>query len=167
MLIGEAPGAKEDETGIPFVGRSGKLLNILLENEGFDYEKDVFICNLLKSRPPNNRTPTRQEIQNHIPWLYQQIKLVDPLIIVLIGSSALRAILGIKSKISDLRGTWHNWNGIYAMPIFHPSYLLRNPSKTIGGPYNLTCLDLREVNRKLVELQFVPKTTSFKIPMSH
>ena len=160
MLIGEAPGATEEKLLKPFVGRSGKVLDTLLEAAGIDYEKDVYICNLIKSRPPNNRPPTKQEITLHLPWLHQQIKIIDPLIIVLIGSTSLRAILGLKSKITELRGTWHNWNGIYLMPIFHPAYLLRNPSRSVGKPYELTCIDLIEVKRKLTELNSYAKNTN-------
>ena len=160
MLIGEAPGATEEKFLKPFVGKSGKVLNTLLEAAGFDYEKDVYICNLIKSRPPNNRPPTKQEITLHLPWLHQQIKIIDPLIIVLIGSTSLRAILGLKSKITELRGTWHNWNGIYLMPIFHPAYLLRNPSRSVGKPYELTCIDLIEVKKKLTELNSYAKNSN-------
>ena len=152
MLIGEAPGVTEEKLLKPFVGRSGKVLNTLLEAAGIDSEKDVYICNLIKCRPPNNRPPTKQEITLHLPWLHQQIKIIDPVIIVLLGSNSLRAILGLKSKISELRGTWHNWNGVYVMPIFHPAYLLRNPSRSVGRPYELTCIDLLKVKRKLAEL---------------
>ncbi len=160
MLIGEAPGATEEKFLKPFVGKSGKVLNTLLEAASIDYEKDVYICNLIKSRPPNNRPPTKQEITLHLPWLYQQIKIIDPLIIVLIGSTSLRAILGLKSKITELRGTWHNWNGIYLMPIFHPAYLLRNPSRSVGKPYELTCIDLIEVKKKLTELNSYAKNSN-------
>ncbi len=160
MLIGEAPGATEEKLLKPFVGRSGSLLNKLLNEAGIDHENDVYICNLIKSRPPRNRTPTLKEITLHLPWLYQQIKIVQPLIIVLIGSTAMRAILDIKSRITQLRGTWHNWNGIHVMPIFHPSYLLRNPSRSIGRPYELTCTDLIEVKKKLIQLNSLSKKTS-------
>ena len=160
MLIGEAPGATEEKLLKPFVGRSGKVLNTLLEAAGIDHENEVYICNLIKSRPPNNRPPTKQEITLHLPWLHQQIKSIDPVIIVLIGSTALRAILGLKSKISELRGTWHNWNGVYVMPIFHPAYLLRNPSRSVGKPYELTCIDLLEVKKKLTELNSYAKNSN-------
>ena len=160
MLIGEAPGATEEKFLKPFVGKSGKVLNTLLEAAGIDYEKEVYICNLIKSRPPNNRPPTKQEITLHLPWLHQQIKIIDPLIIVLIGPTSLRAILGLKSKITELRGTWHNWNGIYLMPIFHPAYLLRNPSRSVGKPYELTCIDLIEVKKKLTELNSYAKNSN-------
>ena len=157
MLIGEAPGATEEKLLKPFVGRSGKVLNTLLDTAGIDSEKDVYICNLIKSRPPNNRPPTKKELTLHLPWLHQQIRIIDPVIIVLIGSTSLRAILGLKSKITELRGTWHNWNGVYVMPIFHPAYLLRNPSRSVGKPYELTCIDLIEVKKKLTELNSYAK----------
>ncbi len=164
MLIGEAPGAMEEQIGKPFVGRSGLLLNNLLKSSGINHDKDVYICNLVKTRPPNNRPPTKKEISEHLPWLFQQIKLVDPLIIVLIGSTALRTILSTKTKITELRGVWHKWNGVYVMPIFHPAYLLRNPSKTPGGPFDLTRLDLLEVWKKHNELKTVlNSSTSFPL----
>ncbi len=93
MIIGEAPGAKEEELGEPFVGRSGKLLDKLLQNVGIDINQDVYFCNVVKCRPPQNRRPTKAEIQENLPWLYQQIKLVNPEIIVLVGATALEAIL--------------------------------------------------------------------------
>ncbi len=166
MLIGEAPGASEETMGVPFVGRSGKLLDSLLMEVGIDVEKEVYITNLVKSRPPNNRTPTKSEILLHIPWLFQQIKVIDPLIIVLLGSTALRAILGIKYKISEKRGTWQNWNGINMMPIFHPSYLLRNPSRSLGRPYQLTLLDLYQVKEKFLELDSTTKSLSKATPLT-
>ncbi len=156
MIIGEAPGAKEEELSTPFVGRSGKLLNSILNAAGFDYHNDVYITNVIKTRPPNNRTPTQRDIALQLPWLYQQINLIEPLIIVLMGSTSLRAILGNKSKITKLRGTWQNWEGILLMPIFHPSYLLRNPSRDSGKPFSLTISDMKEVRRKLIELESVP-----------
>ena len=156
MIIGEAPGAMEEELSTPFVGRSGKLLNSILKAAGFDNQKDVYITNVIKTRPPNNRIPSQRDIALHLPWLYQQINLIQPLIIVLMGSTSLRAILGNTSKITKLRGTWQNWEGILLMPIFHPSYLLRNPSRDSGKPYSLTVSDMKEVRRKLVELESVP-----------
>ena len=93
MVIGEAPGAKEEELGEPFVGRSGKLLDHLLKNAGIDISLDVYFCNVVKCRPPQNRRPTKLEIQENLPWLYQQIKLVNPKIILLVGATALETIL--------------------------------------------------------------------------
>ena len=141
MIIGEAPGAKEEEIGEPFVGRSGKLLDKLLQNAGIDINQDVYFCNVVKCRPPKNRRPTKIEIQENLPWLYQQIKLVNPSVIVLVGATALEAILKIKSPISILRGEWIDWEGKLVMPVFHPSYLLRNPSKEEGKPMSLTKSD--------------------------
>ncbi len=166
MIVGEAPGAKEEKMSIPFVGRSGKLLDNLFQMHGFDLENDVYFCNVIKTRPPNNRLPTKEEVSFHLPWLYKQIKLVDPLIIILVGSTALRALLGISSKITEVRGTWHNWEGINVMPIFHPSYLLRNPSKESGKPYDLTCLDFLEISKKLKELKIVHTHSNLFIPTS-
>ena len=104
LIIGEAPGAQEDLEGKPYVGKSGKLLNELLIKAGINYKEDVYFCNVIKCRPPNNRKPTAREINIHKPWLLQQIKLVDPKFILLTGSTAMRAILEVKYPISNLRG---------------------------------------------------------------
>jgi len=149
MIIGEAPGAKEEEIGEPFVGRSGKLLDKLLQNSGIDINKDVYFCNVIKCRPPKNRRPTKIEIQENLPWLYQQIKLVNPRVIVLVGATALEAILKIKSRISLFRGKWIDWEGKLVMPVFHPSYLLRNPSKEEGKPMSLTKSDFLKIKEKI------------------
>ena len=150
MMIGEAPGAKENEQEVPFVGRSGKLLKQLLINSGIKFE-DVYICNVIKCRPLNNRKPNKREIELSLPWLFQQIKLVDPKIILLIGSTALQAILKKKDGIKSLRGTWHNWNKRLVMPVFHPAYLLRNPSKAKGAPLDLTKRDLIKIHNQLIK----------------
>ena len=149
MIVGEAPGAKEEEVGEPFVGRSGKLLDQLLQNAGIDINRDVYFCNVIKCRPPQNRRPTKTEIQENLPWLYQQIKLVNPRVIVLVGATALEAILKIKSRISFLRGNWINWEGRLVMPVFHPAYLLRNPSKDEGKPMSLTKSDFVKIKEKI------------------
>ena len=149
MIIGEAPGAKEEEIGEPFVGRSGKLLDKLLKNAGIDINQDVYFCNVVKCRPPQNRRPTKIEIQENLPWLYQQIKLVNPSVIVLVGATALEAILNIKSPISILRGKWIDWECKLVMPVFHPSYLLRNPSKEEGKPMSLTNSDFLKIKEKI------------------
>ena len=149
LIIGEAPGAQEDLEGKPYVGKSGKLLNELLIKAGIDYKEDVYFCNVIKCRPPNNRKPTAREINIHKPWLLQQIKLVDPKFILLTGSTAMRAILEVKDPISNLRGQWIKKDGREIMVIFHPSYLLRFPSKEINKPYHLTLKDLENVSGKL------------------
>tara|TARA_Y100001968_G_C19407712_1_gene744614 strand:+ start:177 stop:686 length:510 start_codon:yes stop_codon:yes gene_type:complete len=151
MIIGEAPGAKEDELGEPFVGRSGKLLDKLLRSVGIEPETDSYICNVVKCRPPKNRRPTKKEISDHLPWLKQQVLLIDPRVIILVGATALEAVLSMKCQISKVRGTWQNWEQRLIMPIFHPSYLLRNPCETEGGPVYLTRLDLLKVSKKLSE----------------
>ena len=153
MIIGEAPGASEDSLGKPFVGRSGKVLDHLLESIGFNVNKDVFICNVVKCRPPENRRPTKAELHSCSPWLNQQILLVDPLIIVLAGATAVESVLGIKGGITTLRGKWQNWNGRLVMPLFHPSYLLRNSSQKEGSPISLTRLDLLSVRNRLNKLK--------------
>ena len=153
VIVGEAPGAKEELIGEPFVGRSGKLLDQLLQNAGFDINLDVYFCNVVKCRPPKNRRPTKTEIQENLPWLYQQIKLVNPEIILLVGATALEAILKNKSPISILRGKWINWDGRLVMPIFHPAYLLRNQSKEDGSPMRLTKSDFLKIKEKIDTLK--------------
>ena len=152
LIIGEAPGSQEDLEGKPYVGKSGNLLNELLKKARIDYEEDVYFCNVIKCRPPNNRKPTTREINIHKPWLLQQIKLVDPKFIVLTGSTAMRAILEVKDPISNLRGQWIKKDGRQIMVIFHPSYLMRFPSKEINKPYHLTLKDLEKVSSKLYAL---------------
>ena len=152
LIIGEAPGAEEDIVGKPYVGKSGKLLDQLLQKARIDYNRDVYFCNVIKCRPPNNRKPTAREINIHKPWLIQQIKLVDPKFIVLTGSTAMKTILEVKDPISKLRGKWIKKDGRDIMTIFHPSYLLRFPSKEINKPYDLTFKDLKNVSSKLYAL---------------
>ena len=152
VIVGEAPGAQEDLEGKPYVGKSGKLLNELLKKAGIDYEEDVYFCNVIKCRPSNNRKPTAREINIHKPWLMQQIKLVDPKFIILTGSTAMRAFLEVKDPISNLRGQWIKKDGREIMVIFHPSYLLRFPSREINKPYHLTLKDLENVSVKLYAL---------------
>ena len=152
MLIGEAPGAREDELGKPFVGRSGQLIDRLMESVGLDPQTDAYICNVVKCRPPKNRRPTLAEIASYRPWLQQQIELVDPYVIALAGSTAVEAILGIKGGITRLRGQWQHWQGRLLMPLLHPAYLLRNPSPADGAPVALTRGDLLEVRQRLIQV---------------
>ena len=153
MVIGEAPGAKEDAIGQPFVGRSGKLLDLLLNDVGINPHRDVFICNAVKCRPPKNRRPSKQELLSSLPWLNQQIELVDPWVIALAGSTAVEAVLGLKDKMSAIRGVWKSWQGRMVMPLFHPSFLLRNPSRVAGAPMALTLGDLLKVQNRLKEFK--------------
>lgn len=156
MLIGEAPGPKENEIGKPFVGRSGKLLDQILQAADFDPETDVLISNSVFRMPPGDdgktfRKPTNEEIAYYKPYLLEIIRLVDPAIMVLIGNVATQSILG-QTGITKLRGQWFDWHGRDVMPIFHPSYLLRNPQRTPGSPKALTWQDIKEVRRKFDSL---------------
>jgi DNA polymerase len=149
MVIGEGPGAQEDATGLPFVGRAGQLLDQMLASVGLDSNADAYICNVVKCRPPDNRKPTPREMKACEPWLATQIAVVDPAVVLLAGATALEGVLGIRGGISRLRGQWHSWQGRWLMPVFHPSYLLRNPSREKGSPKWLTWQDLQEVRRRL------------------
>ena len=154
MVLGEGPGAQEDEKGKPFVGRSGQLLDRMLESVGIDSNRDAYVCNIVKCRPPENRKPTALEMAACKPWLDQQIQLVNPAVILLAGATAVEGLLGIKGGITKLRGQWRrgeggSLEGRWLMPIFHPSYLLRNASKEQGSPKWLTWQDLKEVRRRL------------------
>lgn len=127
MFIGEAPGADEDEQGEPFVGRAGQLLTKIIEAMGLQ-RTDVYIANILKCRPPNNRVPLPEESVNCLPYLLRQIELIRPQAIVALGATAVRGLLGVETSISKLRGNWYNFHEVPLMPTFHPAYLLRNPS---------------------------------------
>lgn len=124
MFIGEAPGAEEDRTGRPFVGRSGQLLEQMLKAMGLSRE-DVFIANVLKSRPPNNATPTSDEMAKCAPYLSRQVAIIEPAVIVTLGKPAAQWILGSHEAMGKLRGVWHEYEGVPVMPTFHPAYLLR------------------------------------------
>ncbi|MFQ4144094.1 uracil-DNA glycosylase [Chlorogloeopsis sp. ULAP02] len=152
MVIGEAPGQNEDETGLPFVGRAGQLLEKILASVKLDTEKDVYICNINKCRPPNNRVPTNEEMEACKPYLLEQIRLVAPKIILLTGATAVKGLLGDKRGITKIRGTWMEWEGHLCMPIFHPSYLLRNPSREVNSPKWLMWQDIQAVRAKYDEI---------------
>lgn len=124
MFIGEAPGADEDKQGIPFVGRAGQKLNEMIAAMGLRRE-DVYIANILKVRPPNNRTPTIEEAELEGPYLKEQIAIIEPEVIVTLGKPAANYLLACSDAMGALRGRWHDYNGIPVMPTFHPAYLLR------------------------------------------
>ncbi|AFZ04174.1 uracil-DNA glycosylase [Calothrix sp. PCC 6303] len=153
MIIGEAPGQNEDETGLPFVGRAGKLLEKILESVRLDSEKDVYIGNIIKCRPPNNRVPSSKEIAACKPYIFEQIRLVDPKIILLTGATAVKGLIGDQGAMSTIRGKWIEWEGRLCMPIFHPSYLLRNPSREVDKPKWLMWQDIQVVRAKFDEIQ--------------
>ncbi len=126
MVIGEAPGAEEDKQGEPFVGRAGQLLNQILKAIGFE-RGDVYIANILKSRPPNNRDPLPAEVQSHIAILYKQIALIQPKIILCVGKTAGNSLLGKDASLKALRGSFHDFHGLPVLVTYHPAALLRNP----------------------------------------
>ncbi len=125
VFVGEAPGRDEDLQGIPFVGKAGELLTSMIHRMGFKRE-DVYICNVLKCRPPDNRDPLPSEIETCHTYLLRQLKSVSPKVIVALGTFAAQTLLGTKEPISRLRGRFHDYHGIPLMPTFHPSFLLRN-----------------------------------------
>ncbi|MGH6665509.1 MAG: uracil-DNA glycosylase, partial [Pseudolabrys sp.] len=130
MFVGEAPGADEDREGLPFVGRSGKLLDRMLAAIGLD-RTSVYIANVVPWRPPGNRTPTPQETQICLPFILRQIELADPDVLVCMGNPSAQTLLGIKEGITKTRGRWFSFDTgkreIRAMPTFHPAFLLRSP----------------------------------------
>lgn len=127
VFVGEAPGADEDLQGLPFVGRAGQLLTKMIEAMGLT-RKDVFICNVLKCRPPGNRPPKPDEKTNCKPFLMRQLELIKPQIICALGTHAAQSLLGVEDSISKLRGKTHTYAGVRLICTFHPAYLLRNPS---------------------------------------
>jgi DNA polymerase len=156
MIVGEAPGPQENIQGKPFVGKAGQLLNKILAAVDFNPDQDVFITNSVFRMPPGEggrafRKPISDEIEFYKPYLLEIIRLVDPGIILLSGNVACQSILG-RTGITRLRGQWTRWENRWLMPIFHPSYLLRNPSRQPGSPKALMWDDIREVRRKYDEL---------------
>jgi len=128
MFVGESPGAEEDLQGLPFVGAAGQLLNNLLSKLGLS-RQEVYIANVLKSRPPGNRDPEADEITACLPFLKKQIEAIRPRVIVTLGRIAAQALLGTKEPLTKMRGHWQRYLGIRVMPTFHPSYLLRFPQE--------------------------------------
>jgi len=151
LIVGEGPGQNEDEQGLPFVGRSGQLLEKILAAVKLTIG-DIYICNVVRCRPPDNRVPTPAEVAACKPYLLEQIRLVNPKIILLTGATAVRAITGKKDGITKIRGTWIEWEGRWCMPIFHPAYLLRSPSPDVGKPKWLMWQDIQAIRAKLDEV---------------
>jgi uracil-DNA glycosylase len=130
IFVGEGPGADEDEQGLPFVGRAGQLLTQMIENtaakEGIPIRReDVYICNVVKCRPPENRTPLPEEMETCGQFLFRQLETIKPKAICVLGSTAMKALLNSREGITKLRGKWHKWRDIPVMITYHPSYLLR------------------------------------------
>ena len=147
MFIGEGPGRDEDLTGRPFVGRAGQLLDKMIAAIGLSRE-EVYIANVVKCRPPQNRAPEMDEVAACMPYLRAQVGLIRPQVIVLLGSSALGAILGAEHRITRERGAWIERKGVFFMPTFHPAALFRDESKK-----RPVWEDLKKVRDKLQELE--------------
>jgi len=127
LFVGEGPGYEEDKQGVAFVGRAGQLLTRIIEAMGYTRD-EVFIANIVKCRPPGNRTPLPDEMAACLPYLKEQIALLRPKVVVALGATALKGLLDVKGGITKLRGTWLSLEGLDVMPTYHPAYLLRNPA---------------------------------------
>ena len=152
MLIGEGPGAQEDQEGLPFVGRAGKLLDKMLEAINLNRKK-VYISNVVNYRPPKNRRPTDKEIERYYPFLKLHIEIINPKILVLLGSTALNAIIGNEKVISKVRGKWLEKKigncDPYIITSFHPAFLMRQPDQK-----KLAWIDLKLIREKMKQLNF-------------
>jgi uracil-DNA glycosylase family 4 len=148
-FVGEAPGADEDAQGLPFVGRAGQLLDKMIVAMGLDPAQDVYVCNIIKCRPPGNRRPEPEETATCIPYLHEQLAKVEPKVIVALGNTSVAALLGTKLGITKVRGSWKLYRGkIPVMPTYHPSYLLR-PSPQQSEAKRQTWEDLQAVMKEL------------------
>jgi DNA polymerase len=149
VFIGEAPGADEDAQGLPFVGRAGQLLDKMIQAMGLDPEKDVYVCNIIKCRPPGNRRPEPEETAACIPYLHEQLAGIDPKVIVALGNTAVGTLLDTKLGITKVRGNWKLYKGkIPVMPTYHPSYLIR-PSAQQAEAKKQAWEDLQAVMKEL------------------
>lgn len=160
VLIGEAPGAEEDTTGMPFVGRAGKFLTQIMEKAGLNRKEDLFIINTVKCRPPQNRVPTDFEKNCCEDYLLSQLAIINPKVIILCGATACETFFDKtfwkKNKISNLRGDFFENQGIQFVPVFHPSYLLRQHSEEKDSPRSLTLQDFINIKK------YVNKINTFK-----
>ncbi|MGC8846547.1 MAG: uracil-DNA glycosylase, partial [Candidatus Hydrogenedens sp.] len=128
VFVGEAPGAEEDRQGLPFVGRAGQLLTDIIVKGMKMRREDVYICNVLKCRPPNNRDPNPMEVMNCEPYLIRQLELIRPKVVCALGRISAQTLLKTDATLNELRGKWHNYHGIPMRVTYHPAYLLRNPA---------------------------------------
>jgi DNA polymerase len=149
MFIGEAPGADEDQQGEPFVGRAGQLLNNMIKAMGLQRE-DVYIANIIKCRPPGNRTPERDECETCSPFLMRQIAAIKPAVIVALGAVAAKTLLAINAPMAELRGHWYDFRGTKLAVTYHPAFLLRDP---------------RQKKEAWKDLQMVMKEMGLKAPV--
>jgi uracil-DNA glycosylase len=148
LFIGEAPGADEDEKGLPFVGRAGQLLTKIIESTQTWKRSDVFICNVLKCRPPGNRTPLPEEVEQCRPYLEEQIQIIKPRVIMALGAVAAQALLRSKDSVGKMRNRWHDHHGIPLRVTYHPAALLR-----FDGYKKDVWQDMKELTAKYQELE--------------
>ncbi len=160
MIVGEAPGEEEDRSGRPFVGRAGQLLDKILASVEID-RNDIYLTNIVKFRPPGNRNPHPEEIQASEGILLEEIRLVQPQIIATLGNVPTQYFLDTRDGITRTHGTWHDWHGITVYPLYHPAYLLRNPSRDRGSPKWQMWQDMKELKTALETLD--PKTGNIVI----
>ena len=151
MIVGEGPGSNEDEEGIPFVGRAGTLLDKMLESINLG-RNNIYITNVVNYRPPENRRPTEEEITKYLPYLIKHIEIINPKILILLGSTALNTIIGNENVISDVRGKWYEKNigkcKTSVIATFHPAFLMRQPSQK-----KMAWADLKMIRKKISELK--------------
>ena len=151
MIIGEGPGANEDKEGLPFVGRAGLLLDKMLSSINLDRE-NVYITNVVNYRPPENRGPTKEEIDRYLPYLTKHIEIINPKILILLGSSALNAIIGGEKTISEIRGKWINKKigrcNTSVIVSFHPAFLIRKPDQKA-----MSWIDLKMIRKRVLDLK--------------
>ena len=151
MIVGEGPGANEDLEGVPFIGRTGELLNKMLLSINLDRD-NVYISNVVNYRPPENRNPSKEEINRYLPYLIKHIELINPQILILLGSTALNAVIGDDNTISDVRGKWIEKKigncSTLVMATFHPTFLMRQPAQK-----KLSWIDLKMIKKKISDLK--------------
>ena len=151
MIVGEGPGANEDLEGVPFIGKTGELLDKMLLSINLDRD-NVYITNVVNYRPPENRNPTAEEIARYLPYLTKHIEIIDPKILILLGSSALNAVIGDEQKISEMRGKWINKKigkcSTSVMVTFHPAFLMRQPDQKA-----MSWIDLKMIRKKILDLK--------------
>jgi uracil-DNA glycosylase family 4 len=151
MIVGEGPGANEDLEGVPFIGKTGELLDKMLHSINLDRD-NIYITNVVNYRPPENRSPTKQEIIRYLPYLTKHIEIVDPKILILLGSSALNAVIGNEQKISEVRGKWVNKKigkcNTSVIVSFHPAFLMRQPDQKA-----MAWVDLKMIKKKMSDLK--------------
>lgn len=152
LFVGEGPGAEEDAQGLPFVGAAGKLLDRMMAAIGLN-RQNCYIANIVKCRPPGNRTPSAQEAAACLPYLRAQVRLIRPKIIVALGATAARAIISPHTRISKDRGVWHESKGFHMIATYHPSYLLRDPTQKKDA-----WADLKSIRDKIRELDIPLET---------